>query len=68
MMLPRPLYQEPVGRPEAFAEVIGGAATLGTLIGAIAGGGKGAAIGALSEEEPAQLRKSLLRVNASAFR
>ncbi len=30
------------------AEVIGGAATLGTLIGAIAGGGKGAAIGALS--------------------
>ena len=29
-------------------EVIGGAAALGTLIGAIAGGGKGAAVGALS--------------------
>jgi hypothetical protein len=30
------------------AEVIGGTAVLGTLIGAIAGGGKGAAIGAVS--------------------
>ncbi len=35
-------------RTTKSAEVVGGTAVLGTLIGAIAGGGKGAAIGALS--------------------
>ena len=35
-------------RTTKSAEVVGGTAALGTLLGAIAGGGKGAAIGALS--------------------
>lgn len=35
-------------RTTKSAEVVGGAAALGTLLGAIAGGGKGATIGALS--------------------
>lgn len=37
-----------VGKNERTAKYVGGGAILGTIIGAIAGGGKGAAIGALA--------------------
>src|SRR5207244_7207406 len=36
---------EGLGKNKRTAEMVGGGAVLGTLIGAIAGGGKGAAIG-----------------------
>lgn len=39
--------QESASRGQKSAKVIGGAAALGTIIGALGGGGKGAAIGAL---------------------
>jgi hypothetical protein len=40
--------REGIGANKRTAEMVGGVAALGTLLGAIAGGGKGAAIGALA--------------------
>ena len=48
-----------VGANKRTAEMVGGGAVLGTLIGAIAGGGKGAAIGAAAEPEQVPGHKSL---------
>ena len=38
--------EQGIGKNKRTAEYVGGGAVLGTLLGAIAGGGKGAAIGA----------------------
>ncbi len=45
--------KEGIGKNQRTAKYVGGGALLGTIIGAIAGGGKGAAIGASREERRA---------------
>ena len=46
-----------IGANQRTAEMVGGGAALGTLLGALAGGGKGAAIGAIAELSAVERRR-----------